>query len=58
MTESTVEEVRYDLEVPYAGLALEDCAHLVRLSGLWQARNSKIRAERFRAEAEGPVTLR
>jgi hypothetical protein len=54
----SIHEVRYDTEVPYADVSLEDLAGLLVLSGKWQARNARLRAERLELEAEGPRVLR
>jgi hypothetical protein len=54
---SEVEEVRFDLDVPYEGLDLELTRELFRLGTIWSAKNATLRAERLRQEAAGPDCL-
>jgi hypothetical protein len=56
MSES-INEVRYDLEVLYADVSLDDLSGLLVLASTWQARNSKLRVERLELEAQGPREL-
>jgi hypothetical protein len=56
MSES-INEVRYDLEVLYADVSLDDLSGLLVLASKWQARNSKLRVERLELEAQGPREL-